>query len=81
MRSNQNNNKTYLKALKDQREEDERDQLSLAASMTKREQFAAMAMQGLLSSRAGYQDPDEVALDARIYADALLAELAKEKGE
>lgn len=47
--------------------------------LTKRELFAAMAMQGLLA-RHGSDDymPDVIARYATDYADALLAELAKD---
>ncbi len=49
--------------------------------LTKREAFAMAAMQGLLSnpsihSIAGF-DTEVVAIDAVMFADALLAELAK----
>ena len=44
--------------------------------MTKRELFAAMAMQGLLA--AGNQNDDSLCREARLAADGLLAELAKE---
>lgn len=49
------------------------------AGLTKREHFAAMAMQGLLSGvpADGIISYDEVADDARRCADALLAELEK----
>lgn len=45
--------------------------------MTKRELFAAMAMQGMLSDHTYDPDPPEVAIHAVRVADALLAELAK----
>lgn len=51
--------------------------------LTKREYFAAMAMQGILAasntSDGGFYTPDEknVAQRAREYADALIAELNK----
>lgn len=53
----------------------------LNLGLTKREQFAAMAMQGLLSGvpADGIISYDEVADDARRCADALLAELEKER--
>lgn len=48
--------------------------------LTKRELFAAMALQGILSNAAMNGDPaDQIAIDAVAAADALLAELAKEK--
>ena len=43
-------------------------------SLTKREQFAMAAMQGLV---VGYGDYDYIAMSAVKMADALLAELAK----
>lgn len=51
--------------------------------LTKRELFAAMAMQGLLAAQAGKQcedclTEDHLAAIAAHQADALLAELAKE---
>ena len=45
--------------------------------LTKREYFAAMAMQGLLANSSNSIYPTEVAQDSLIYADALLAELEK----
>ena len=49
--------------------------------LTKRELFAAMAMQGILGNaywnEHGDYTPEGVAKSARDYADALLAELAK----
>lgn len=47
--------------------------------LTKRELFAAMAMQGLLAIDADWK-PDVAATVAARYADALLAELAKKGG-
>jgi hypothetical protein len=45
--------------------------------LSKRELFAAMAMEGLLSA-SGTKDPAiKVAQDAAAYADALIAELTK----
>lgn len=48
-------------------------------SITKREYFAAMAMQGILSSCFASMNPDynDLALDALNFADALLSELDK----
>lgn len=43
--------------------------------VTKRELFAAMAMQGLLASGLFRQDPSGVRLEALVHADALLAAL------
>ena len=47
--------------------------------LTKREYFAAMAMQGILSSCFASMNPDynDLALDALNFADALLSELEK----
>lgn len=49
--------------------------------LTKREHFAAMAMQGLLSANAIYggktNDRDALAKDAVAFADAVLKELSK----
>ena len=47
-----------------------------SAGLTKREQFAAMAMQGLLSHNSNWR-PASVTEAAAGYADALLAELEK----
>jgi hypothetical protein len=52
---------------------------TLKIGLTKRELFAAMAMQGLLSAPIYDSTPEGYAHDAVLYADALLAELAKEK--
>lgn len=46
--------------------------------LTKREYFAAMAMQGFLSGPDGSDDADLTAKQARLHADALIAELNKE---
>ena len=51
---------------------------ALVIGLTKREQFAAMAMQGLLSHNANWR-PIAVAETAAAMADALLAELEKSK--
>lgn len=48
--------------------------------LTRRELFAAMAMQGFLASLAGESPYADVAADAVGYADALLAELEKPRG-
>jgi hypothetical protein len=45
--------------------------------LTKREYFAAMAMQGLLARHNYLSDEDVVSRNAVDYADALLAELEK----
>ena len=49
--------------------------------LSKREQFAAMAMQGLISSWGAHDvtDCDEIASDAVMMADALLSQLEKAK--
>lgn len=49
---------------------------SLSFGLTKREYFAAMAMQGLLAQN-GYNRFDLLAIDAVRQADALLEELEK----
>lgn len=51
--------------------------------LTKREQFAAMAMQGLLASLTADDNfsPAQIARSAVLNADALLAELERTKGE
>ena len=46
---------------------------------SRRALFSAMAMQGLLASRLEHADPVELAGWARSYADALIAELAREQ--
>ena len=48
------------------------------SGLTKRELFAAMALQGLLVGEVGGQHPYSLSRDAVAHADALLAELAKE---
>lgn len=45
--------------------------------LSKRELFAAMAMQGLLGNPNSILTPADCAQEARIHADALLKELAK----
>jgi hypothetical protein len=47
--------------------------------LTKREYFAAMALQGILSNASGIKDEAHWCKFAVIYADALIAELNKEK--
>ena len=49
------------------------------AGLTKREQFAMAAMQGLASESGRYHSPGDMAHDAVKLADALLAELEKSK--
>ena len=48
-----------------------------AVGLTKREQLAAMAMQGLCAHSGDYHTEQDLAHDAVMYADALLAELEK----
>jgi hypothetical protein len=45
---------------------------------TRRELFSAMALQGILSREAPLPKPGDAAASARAYADALIAELARE---
>lgn len=51
--------------------------------LTKRELFAAMAMQGILANPNTYKqdDPDVLAVFAKGYADALITQLNASKGE
>jgi hypothetical protein len=46
---------------------------------TRREFFSAMAMQGILSRQVELPAPGDVAASARAFADALIAELAREE--
>lgn len=48
-----------------------------AGGLTKREHFAAMAMQGLCSHSGDYHCAEDMANDAVVYADALLKQLEK----
>jgi hypothetical protein len=50
---------------------------AVTAGITKRDLFAAMAMQGLCARSEGCGNPREVAEGALRYADALLSELEK----
>jgi hypothetical protein len=45
---------------------------------TRRELFSAMALQGILSRDGQLPTPGDAAASARAYADALIAELARE---
>ena len=45
---------------------------------TRREMFSAMALQGILSRDGPLPLPGDAAASARAYADALIAELARE---
>lgn len=59
------------------------DKEGLCIGLTKREQFAMAAMQGLLAS-LGQHDvtaASELASDSVLFADALLSELDKDGGE
>lgn len=47
--------------------------------LTKREMFAMHAMQGLCAHSCDYHLPEHLAQDAVMYADAILAELEKNK--
>ena len=47
--------------------------------LTKREHFAGLAMQGILSDSARAGNVSDYARDAVLYADALLAELERTK--
>lgn len=51
---------------------------SIQLGLTKREYFAAMAMQGLLASISGWKDRDAAEFSVA-YADSLIAELSKVK--
>lgn len=45
--------------------------------LTKREYFAAMALQGLCAHSGDYHAPEHLASDAVMFADAVLAELER----
>ncbi|MNG70297.1 hypothetical protein D3C79_286780 [compost metagenome] len=49
------------------------------SGMTKREMMAMNAMQGLCSHSGDYHQPEHLAMDAVMFADALLAELERTK--
>lgn len=56
--------------------------LHCEGGLTKRELFAAMAMQGALGGAPGsHLHPYNLANESVMYADALLAELAKESAQ
>lgn len=66
----------YIELIKDGTTE----QASSLGGLTKREQFAAMAMQGLLANGAGYDlTPERLAESSLAMTDALLAELERSK--
>ena len=52
------------------------DNIGICAGLTKREHFAGLAMQAILT-KGDISNQSEVASDALAYADALLAELDK----
>jgi hypothetical protein len=52
--------------------------LPFKPGLTKREYFAAMAMQGQLSMMTGFNSPENIAYHAVQYADTLINELNKE---
>lgn len=53
--------------------------LRFAFGMTKREMMAMAAMQGLCAHSGDYHQPEHLAMDAVMFADALLAELGRTK--
>ena len=53
--------------------------LRFAFGMTKREMMAMAAMQGLCAHSGDYHQPELLAMDAVMFADALLAELERTK--
>lgn len=50
---------------------------TLSGGLNKREHFAGLAMQGILSHSFGRGNPEECAIQALLIADALLKELEK----
>jgi hypothetical protein len=50
----------------------------LFGGLTKREQFAMAAMQGLCAHSGDYHTPQDLSSDAVMYADVLLVELEKD---
>jgi hypothetical protein len=52
---------------------------AVATGLTKREYFAVLAMQGLCAHSGDYYTGTDLAQDAVMYADALLAELERAK--
>lgn len=53
--------------------------LLVTGGLTKREYFAGLAMQGLCAHSGDYHRDTDLAQDAVMYADALLAELERTK--
>ena len=51
------------------------------AGLTKREHFAGLAMQGMLTNPCDYSKPEHAAHDAIMYADALLAALEQDQAK
>ena len=51
----------------------------IPTGMTKREMVAMAAMQGLCAHSGDYHQPEHLAMDAVMFADALLAELERTK--
>ena len=51
----------------------------MGGGMTKREMMAMAAMQGLCAHSGDYHQPELLAMDAVMFADALLAELERTK--
>jgi hypothetical protein len=51
------------------------------SGLSKREYFAAMAMQGLLASKKALESPESIAIDAVHAADALILNLNKSESE
>lgn len=49
------------------------------SGLTKREMMAMAAMQGLCAHSGDYHQPEHLAMDAVMFADALLAELERTK--
>lgn len=64
------------KEMQDQATDSEGFRYTRMPRLTKREYFAAMAMQGMLASTSGWRK-DEAAQFSLAYADALIAELSK----
>jgi hypothetical protein len=52
---------------------------SIMDERTRREMFSAMALQGILSRNGPLPAPGDAAASARAFADALIADLAREE--